>query len=91
MADRRGRDVPGDPGRAGHGPRSGIDGEVVSGEAAGNGGQQRLRLDDRTVPGGGNRGAQFPGAVGGVAVPGQRPVLAGCGLGGRELRGDRRV
>ena len=97
-----GGDVPGDPGRAGHGPGGRIDGEVIGGEAALDGGQQRPGLDHRLVPGLGDRGAQVPGAVGRIAVPGKLPaagivmvaVTAAAGggaLGRHELRGDRRV
>ena len=68
-----GGELPGDPGRAGHGPRGRIDGEVIAGEAAGDGGQERPGLDHRPVPGCGDRRAQVPGAVGRIAVPGSWP------------------
>ena len=43
--------LPGDPGRAGHGPGGRIDGEVIGGEAARDGGLERPGLDHRLVPG----------------------------------------
>ncbi len=92
-----GGDVPGDPGRAGHGPGGCAGGEVIGGEPARDGGQQRPGLDHRLVPGRRDSGAQVPGAVGRIAVPGRLaaglvwpPVTAG-GLGRHELRGDRRI
>jgi hypothetical protein len=65
-----------------------VDGEVVSGEASGDGGQHGLRLDDGALPGGGERGAQFPGA-GLSELRGDRGVcafLARCH--GQLLAGD---
>ena len=64
------------PGRAGDRPGPLVDGEVIDGEAALDRGLQRLGLDDGLVPGVGDRAAQVPGAVGGIAVPGQRFLLA---------------
>src|SRR5437868_9253488 len=44
----------------------GVDGEVVQGESAGDGGGQRGWFDQQPVPGGGQVGAQGGGGVGGV-------------------------
>ena len=63
------------PGRAGDGAGLLIDDEVIDGEPAGDGGLQRLGLDHRGVPGVADSAAQVPGAVGQVAVPGQRLLV----------------
>src|SRR5437667_8503444 len=73
--DAAGRDGAGEAGRASHGAGLVVDGEVSGGEPAGHGGGlERLGLDDRGVPGGRDHRAQFPGPVGRVGVPGQRPA-----------------
>ena len=69
-----GGDVPGDLVRAGDGAGIFVHGEVVQGEPALDGGQQRVRLDHRLVPGPGDRIAQVSGAVGRIGVPGELPA-----------------
>src|SRR6266849_2720924 len=64
------------PGRAGHRALLLADGEVINGEPALHRGLQRLGLDHRPVAGVVDRAAQVTGAVGGIAVPGQRLLPA---------------
>src|SRR6266851_10284854 len=72
-----GGDRPGDAGRAGHGVRGLIDGEVIEGEPALDRRLERPGLDHRRVPGLPDRRAQVPGAVSGIAVPLTRRAAAG--------------
>jgi len=83
-------DRPGDAGRAGGGAGGFINGEVSGGEPAVHGGLDRPGLDHRGVPGVADRGAQFPGAIGRIAIPRTRRAAAG-GLFGQELARDRGV
>ena len=65
------------PGRAGDRGGLAVDGEVVDGEAAGDGPPQRRRFDHCQVAAGLEACAQLAGAVGGIAEDGYPPVLAG--------------
>src|SRR5208283_1335900 len=68
----------GAPGRAGDRADLLVHGEVIDGEPALDRGLQRLGLDHRLVAGVADRAAQVPGAVGGIAVPGQAAACGGA-------------
>src|ERR1019366_3779685 len=64
------------PSRAGHRALLFVDGEVVDGEPALDGGPERLGLDHRVMPGLLDRAPQVPGSIGGIAVPGNPAAAA---------------